>query len=185
MSNETKRQYGFTTRQLHAGQQPDPTTNARAVPIYQTTSYRVQEHRARGESVCAEGIRQHLHAHHESHQRCVRAAHRRSGRRRGRAGGQLGACRADDGDSDAVRRGRSHRVGFHAVWRHVQSVQLHLPAPRHRRDLCRSQRSGELPQGHQAQHQDSVRRDAGQSAHQRLSRSRKWPRSGKSTAFRW
>ena len=39
MSNETKRQYGFTTRQLHAGQQPDPTTNSRAVPIYQTTSY--------------------------------------------------------------------------------------------------------------------------------------------------
>jgi O-acetylhomoserine (thiol)-lyase len=39
MSNETKRQYGFSTRQLHAGQQPDPTTNSRAVPIYQTTSY--------------------------------------------------------------------------------------------------------------------------------------------------
>ena len=32
-------QFGFTTRQLHAGQQPDPTTGARAVPIYQTTSY--------------------------------------------------------------------------------------------------------------------------------------------------
>ena len=30
---------GFTTRQLHAGQQPDPTTGSRAVPIYQTTSY--------------------------------------------------------------------------------------------------------------------------------------------------
>ncbi len=27
------------TLQLHAGQQPDPTTKARAVPIYQTTSY--------------------------------------------------------------------------------------------------------------------------------------------------
>ena len=39
MSTETKRQYGFSTRQLHAGQQPDPTTNSRAVPIYQTTSY--------------------------------------------------------------------------------------------------------------------------------------------------
>jgi O-acetylhomoserine (thiol)-lyase len=39
MTNETKRQYGFTTRQLHAGQQPDPTTNSRAVPLYQTTSY--------------------------------------------------------------------------------------------------------------------------------------------------
>ncbi len=33
------RQFGFTTRQLHAGQQPDPTTGSRTVPIYQTTSY--------------------------------------------------------------------------------------------------------------------------------------------------
>ncbi len=29
----------FATRQLHAGAVPDPTTGARAVPIYQTTSY--------------------------------------------------------------------------------------------------------------------------------------------------
>ncbi|MCF2497824.1 MULTISPECIES: O-acetylhomoserine aminocarboxypropyltransferase/cysteine synthase family protein [Dyadobacter] len=29
----------FETLQLHAGQQPDPVTNSRAVPIYQTTSY--------------------------------------------------------------------------------------------------------------------------------------------------
>ncbi|MDI1323515.1 MAG: O-acetylhomoserine aminocarboxypropyltransferase/cysteine synthase [Algoriphagus sp.] len=31
--------YHFETLQLHAGQVPDPTTNSRAVPIYQTTSY--------------------------------------------------------------------------------------------------------------------------------------------------
>jgi O-acetylhomoserine (thiol)-lyase len=31
--------YGFNTNCLHAGQVPDPTTNARAVPLYQTTSY--------------------------------------------------------------------------------------------------------------------------------------------------
>lgn len=31
--------YGFDTLQIHAGQQVDPTTHARAVPIYQTTSY--------------------------------------------------------------------------------------------------------------------------------------------------
>jgi O-acetylhomoserine (thiol)-lyase len=31
--------YRFETLQLHAGQQIDPTTNARAVPIYQTSSY--------------------------------------------------------------------------------------------------------------------------------------------------
>jgi O-acetylhomoserine/O-acetylserine sulfhydrylase len=29
----------FDTLQIHAGQEPDPTTGARAVPIYQTTSY--------------------------------------------------------------------------------------------------------------------------------------------------
>src|SRR5271166_681462 len=32
-------QWGFETRQIHAGATPDPTTGARAVPIYQTTSY--------------------------------------------------------------------------------------------------------------------------------------------------
>lgn len=34
-----KNQLGFDTLALHAGQKPDPTTGARAVPIYQTTSY--------------------------------------------------------------------------------------------------------------------------------------------------
>ena len=34
-----KRNYKFETLQLHAGQEVDPTTNSRAVPIYQTTSY--------------------------------------------------------------------------------------------------------------------------------------------------
>jgi O-acetylhomoserine (thiol)-lyase len=37
--NNDEHSYGFSTRSLHAGQQPDPTTGARAVPIYQTTSY--------------------------------------------------------------------------------------------------------------------------------------------------
>src|SRR5499433_365996 len=31
--------FGFATRALHAGQRPDSETGARAVPIYQTTSY--------------------------------------------------------------------------------------------------------------------------------------------------
>jgi O-acetylhomoserine (thiol)-lyase len=38
-SNGKQRQYRFETLQLHAGQKPDPATNSRAVPIYQTTSY--------------------------------------------------------------------------------------------------------------------------------------------------
>jgi O-acetylhomoserine (thiol)-lyase len=32
-------EWGFETRQIHAGASPDPTTGARATPIYQTTSY--------------------------------------------------------------------------------------------------------------------------------------------------
>jgi O-acetylhomoserine (thiol)-lyase len=33
------RAFGFETRQLHAGQRPDPNTGARAMPIFQTASY--------------------------------------------------------------------------------------------------------------------------------------------------
>jgi O-acetylhomoserine (thiol)-lyase len=42
------RSFGFATRQLHAGQQADPTTGSRAVPIYQSTSYQFRntEHAA-------------------------------------------------------------------------------------------------------------------------------------------
>lgn len=32
-------EFGLDTLALHAGQEPDPTTNSRAVPIYQTSSY--------------------------------------------------------------------------------------------------------------------------------------------------
>lgn len=35
----TERKQHFETLQLHAGQQVDPTTNSRAIPIYQTSSY--------------------------------------------------------------------------------------------------------------------------------------------------
>ena len=37
--SESTPNYRFETLQVHAGQQPAPGTNARAVPIYQTTSY--------------------------------------------------------------------------------------------------------------------------------------------------
>ena len=42
-TNGKKRSYKFETLQLHAGQQPDPTTGARALPIYQTTSYQFHD----------------------------------------------------------------------------------------------------------------------------------------------
>ena len=47
MTTNTHKQ-GFSTRQLHAGYSPDPTTGSRAVPLYQTTSYQFKstEHAA-------------------------------------------------------------------------------------------------------------------------------------------
>ena len=50
MKNQTTpHPFGFSTRQIHAGYQPDPTTGSSAVPIYQTTSYAFEstEHAAR------------------------------------------------------------------------------------------------------------------------------------------
>ena len=41
MSNQTGA--GFETRQIHAGQQPDPVTGARAAPIYQTTAFEFRD----------------------------------------------------------------------------------------------------------------------------------------------
>lgn len=38
MTDQTKN-YGLETLLIHGGQEPDPTTGSRAVPIYQTTSY--------------------------------------------------------------------------------------------------------------------------------------------------
>ncbi len=37
--SDPSQDWRFETRQVHAGQQPDPTTGARALPIYQTTSF--------------------------------------------------------------------------------------------------------------------------------------------------
>ena len=39
----TDSDYGFDTLSIHAGAAPDPTTGARATPIYQTTSYVFQD----------------------------------------------------------------------------------------------------------------------------------------------
>ena len=35
--------YSFETLQVHAGQQPDPTTGARALPLFQTTAYQFRD----------------------------------------------------------------------------------------------------------------------------------------------
>ena len=84
-------QWGFETRQIHAGQEPDPTTGARAVPIYQTTAYEFRDTDARREPLRAGRDRQHLHPHHEPDPGRVRGPHRRA---RGRHRPPRSACPA-------------------------------------------------------------------------------------------
>ncbi|MEI6250915.1 MAG: bifunctional o-acetylhomoserine/o-acetylserine sulfhydrylase [Actinomycetes bacterium] len=43
MSDSAKGGWSFETRQIHAGQVPDPTTGARALPLYQTTAYQFRD----------------------------------------------------------------------------------------------------------------------------------------------
>ncbi len=47
---------------LHGGQVPDPTTGARAVPIYQTTSYQFRDTDHAANLFGAHGIGKHLYA---------------------------------------------------------------------------------------------------------------------------
>ena len=62
--NTTTKQH-FATLALHGGQSVEKTTKARAVPIYQTTSYVFDDSDHAGAALRAERVRQHLHAHHE------------------------------------------------------------------------------------------------------------------------
>jgi O-acetylhomoserine (thiol)-lyase len=43
MSEQNGNHRAFETQALHAGYSPDPTTNARAVPLYQTTAYQFRD----------------------------------------------------------------------------------------------------------------------------------------------
>ena len=53
----TERNLKFETLQLHVGQeQPDPATDARAVPIYQTSSYVFRENTVLTAMGCALGL---------------------------------------------------------------------------------------------------------------------------------
>ena len=77
--------WSFETKQVHAGAAPDPTTGARATPIYQTTSYAFRDTEHAAAPVRARRAGQHLHADHEPDPGRAGAARRRArGRRRRR-----------------------------------------------------------------------------------------------------
>ena len=118
------RAWGFRTRAVHAGGQPDPATGARAVPDLPDDELRVRGRRRRRRPVRPAEVRQHLLAHRQPDRRRLRGARRQPRRRhrrrrhRERPGGRAARRRR------AVRRGRPHRVVGPAVRRHAHAARV-------------------------------------------------------------
>ena len=112
----------FDTLSLHAGQQPDPTTGARAVPLYFTTSYVFDDSDPRPDCSTRDARASLLAPHQPDGRRARRAS--RSARRWGRgglhgerSGSLLSRGRHPDGP------GRSHRRQPQHLWRHPPDAE--------------------------------------------------------------
>ena len=188
-------QWGFETRQIHAGQEPDPATGARAVPIYQTTSYQFRDTDPRRQPVRAGRDRQHLHPDHEPHAGRVRGPRspsleggtddRRRHPRRARRG--VGPGGRDARHPEPGRGRASHIVSSAvALRRHLQPLPLHASRSSgidvtfvdDPDDLDAVARRGP------AEHQGVLRRDHRQPAATTCSTSRASPASPTRTACR-
>ena len=144
----------------------------------------VQFDRTRGQPVRAEGIRQHLHPHHEPDAGRAGGARCGARRRRGGAGagvgpGGLAVCRAEH-----LPRRRQFRLLDRHLRRHLEPVRQHHEHDGHRVPLRRSGRPRKLPPRHRRQDPLLLRRDPAQSRSSRCSRSPRSPRSAASSACR-
>ena len=152
----TDRLPGFNTLAIHAGAAPDATTGAARHADLPDRLVRVRRRGARRLAVRAPGLRQHLLAHHQPHQRGAGGARRRARRRHGRRGGGLGPRRRVPGDArpDAARR-RVRRLDP-PLRRLDQPVQPFLQELRLERDLGGCRRSGRVRGRDHAQHQGDL-----------------------------
>lgn len=122
--------WSFETRQIHAGQTPDPTTRPRPADLPDHV-LRLRQHRARGEPVRAQGVREHLHPAQQPHHRRGGAAPGQPRGRRRRAAGGLRPVRRDPRPAQRRRGRRPHRLQPQPLRRHLQPVPLHLPQTGH------------------------------------------------------
>ena len=129
----------FETLALHAGQGVDPTTKARAVPIYQTTSYVFDDtaHAARLFALQEFGniytrIMNPTTAVFEERVAKLEGGTHGVATASGQAASTLAITTiAEHGDEN-------HRIELHAVWRHLQSFfPLHAAQIRHHSSLRR------------------------------------------------
>ena len=122
--------WGFETKQVHAGAEPDPTTGARAVPIYQTTSYvfRDTEHAA-----ALFGLEELGNIYTRIMNPTQAVFEDRIAALEGGVGALAtasGQAARDDRAAEPRRERRPHRRVGVAVRRHVQPAALHVPEAR-------------------------------------------------------
>jgi hypothetical protein len=143
---DRKAAYRFETLQVHAGQQPAPGTNARAVPIYQTTSYTFNdaEHGARLFALKEFGniYTRIMNPTSDVFEQRIAALE----------GGVAAVATSPARRRSSWRSPPSPRPATTScppacLRRHLQPVQGHPAAPGHRREVRRGRRPGGFPPG--------------------------------------
>ena len=179
------REFGIGTLCLHAGQIPDPATGARAVPIYQTTSFVFDsaDHAASLFNLQTFG---NVYSRISNPTVAV-FEERMAALEGGRAA--LAAASGQAAQMTALltllRPGRRDRVGQHALRRHLLAVRRDLPQVRHRHHVRRSRRARELQQGASRRRPSCCTRRPPATRASTSWTSRRWRRSPRTPASRW
>ena len=111
--------FGFDTLAVHAGQRPDPTTGARAMPIYQTTSYVFEDTDHAAELFALQRFGNIYTRIMNPTNGAFEERDGRARRRRRRAGGRLRTGRAVHRAGHAARSRRSDRLLERPLRRHA------------------------------------------------------------------
>ena len=152
------------TQALHAGQVPDPTTNARAVPIYATTSYVFDDaaHAAR-----LFGLQEFGNIYTRIMNPTTGVFEERVAALEGGVGA-LGLASGQAAETLAIlnitRAGQNIVEQLQPLRRHLQPVPLHAAQAGHRGPVRRRLRPAELRRRHRRQHPPPLPRDDRQPA---------------------
>ena len=164
---EEAREFGFETRQLHAGQRPDPNTGARAVPIFQTTSYVFED----PESAAAYF---NLQEYGNTYSRIMNPTVAVFEERVANLEGGAGAVAFASGIAAQAGRalhpaaaGRPRRLVLGALRRDGEPVQAPAAQDERRADVGRSRRPGSVAESGPREHQGVLRRDDRQPGRER------------------
>ncbi len=185
LSTMPDRQFGFDTLCLHAGQIPDAATGARALPIYQTTSFVFD---SADHAASLFNLQTFGNVYSRISNPTVAALEERvAALEGGRAAlaAATGHGGADAGAAHAVPPRRPHRRRAHALRRHLLAARGHLRAVRHRGDASSTPTT---PMRSGARSSPGPRRSTPRPSAIRSSTSAtspRWPRSRTTPASRW